>query len=398
MDVNPLTAVLRHFAELDDPRRHNVVYSLPQLLTLMLMAGLAGADDYDMVADWVGHRLDWLRGLLGLPDDRRPHASTFERLFRRLQPQPLQRHLITLTQKLAQATEGRLIPIDGKTLRHAFDTAPGRSHEHPLHLVHAWDQANGLVLGQVAVDQKSNEITAVPALLELLDLDGAVVSMDAMHCQKDTAQAVREAGADYLLAVKDNHKTLHEDIKLFFDDAIAPDGQGDPQLLTHVMEPDNAHGRLDERTVWATEQIGWLRRRHPDWTDLRGIVCVEGKRLDLATGKQSIQRRYHLASLDPWRVGAQRLGEQVRGHWSIENHLHWCLDVSFGDDASRVRKDHGPENLALIKRLTLGLLKQVDPPARTPAAARRTSIHRRRLAAMVNDDYLLRCLTAGLTE
>ena len=394
MNVNPLDAVLRHFAQLDDPRHHNVVYSLPQLLTLTLMAALAGADDYDQVADWVGHRLDWLGGLLGLPDDRRPHASTFERVFRRLKPEPLQRQLIALTQKFAQATQGRLVPIDGKTLRRSFDAAPGcPRHEHPLHLVHAWDQANGLMLGQVAVDDKSNEITAVPALLELLDLQGAVVSMDAMHCQKHTAAAVRAADADYLLAVKDNQKTLHEDIKLFFDDAIE---QGDQQPLTHTAEPDNGHGRMDERTVWATEQIDWLRRRHPDWVDLSGIACVEGKRLDFATGKQSVQRRYYLTSLNPWKVGAERLGELIRGHWSIENNLHWCLDVSFADDRSRVRKDHGPENLALVKRLTLGLLKQVDPPARTPAAARRTSIPRRRLAAVVNDEYLLQCLTAGL--
>lgn len=394
MDVNPLDAVLRHFSELDDPRRHNVVYSLPQLLTLMLMAALAGADDYDQVADWVGHRLDWLREVLGLPDDRRPHASTFERVFRRLEPQPLQRQFIALTQQFARATAGRLVPIDGKTLRHAFDTSPGSpGHEHPLHLVHAWDQANGLLLGQVAVGHKSNEITAVPALLELLDLRGAVVSMDAMHCQKDTAKAVRESQADYLLAVKDNHKTLHEDIKLFFDDAIE---QQDPQLLTHTAEPDNSHGRLDERTVWATEQVDWLRKRHGGWIDLRGIVCVEGKRLDFAIGQQSTERRYYLTSLDPRRVGAQRLGELVRGHWSIENHLHWCLDASFSDDRSRVRKDHGPENLALVKRITLGLLKKVDPPARTPAASRRTSIPRRRMAAIVNDNYLLQCLTAGL--
>lgn len=170
MDVNPLDAVLRHFAELDDPRRHNVVYRLPQLLTLTLMAALAGADDYDQVADWVGHRLDWLR----------------------------------------------------------------------------------------------------------------------------------EAKADYLLAVKDNQKSLREDIELFFDDAIK---QQDSQLLTHTAEPDSSHGRLDERTTWATEQIDWLRQRHPDWTDLKGIVCVEGKRLDFATGRQSVERRYYLTSLDPWKAG-----------------------------------------------------------------------------------------------
>ena len=392
MDVNPLDAVLRHFADLDDPRRHNVVYSLPQLLTLVLMAGLAGADDYDAVADWVGHRLDWLGDLLGLPDHRRPHASTFERVLRRLEPGPLQQHFIALTQKFAQASGGRLVAIDGKTLRGSFDAA---RRENPLHLVHAWDHANGLLLGQVAVDEKSNEITAVPELLELLDLDGAVVSLDAMHCQKDTAAAIREAGADYLLCVKSNQKTLREDLDLYFEDAVEHDAD---ELLRFTDEPDSGHGRLDQREVLASGEVAWLRRRHPDWPDLRGIVCVKARRLDFADPKAKTveHTRFYLTSLDPREVGAQRLAELVRGHWGIENNLHWCLDVSFGDDASRVRKDHGPENLALVKRITLGLLKKVDPPARTEAASRRTSLARRRMAAIVNDDYLIRCLKAGI--
>jgi len=160
---------------------------------------------------------------------------------------------------------------------------PSVGQPSPIHLVHAWDHANGLMLGQIAADEKSNEIPAVPALLELLDVEGATVSLDAMHCQKDTAQAIRDAGADYLLAVKANQKTLHEDIRLFFDDAIE---QGDEQWLHDVMEPDNGHGRLDEREFWASAEVGWLRRRHPNWPELRGIVCVEGRRLDFATAKQ----------------------------------------------------------------------------------------------------------------
>ncbi len=236
------------------------------------------------------------------------------------------RCFIELTEQLAEAAQGRLFAIDGKTLRRSFDQA---HRQLPIHMVHAWDQANGLMLGQLAVEAKSNEITAVPALLELLDVQSAVVSLDAMHCQKDTAQAIRAAGADYLLALKGNQKTLHEDVKLFFDDALE---QGEP-LLEHVM--------------------------------------------------------------DPKEVGAARLGELIRGHWSIENAQHWQLDVSFGDDTSRVRKDHGPANLAAIKRHVLGLVKRSTPKASTKLKAKRTSLKTRRFLCSLDDDYLVRTLTSG---
>lgn len=392
MDVQPLGGVLRHFQAVPDPRRFNVTYTLAQLLTCTLMAVLCRCDDYEEVAGWVAARHPWLVQVLGLPEDRSPCRKTFERLFRRVDPAALGRCFMALTTRLAEASEGRLIPIDGKTLRGSFD------HAHrslPIHLVHAWDRANGLMLGQMAVDEKSNEITAVPALLELLDVHDAVVSLDAMHCQKDTAAAIRRAGADYLLAVKDNQRSLHEDIQLFFDDAIE---QGDERLLTHVMEPDNGHGRLDERRVWASGDLNWLHRRHPDWPDLRGIIRVEGRRLDFAAGKQSIQRRYYLTSLDPRRTGAATLGDLVRGHWSIENHLHWCLDVSFADDAARVRKDHGPANLAAIKRHALGLVRRSTPKASTPLKAKRTSLKTRRFLCGLDDDYLIRTLTAAHRE
>lgn len=388
MDVHPLGGMLRQFKAVPDPRRFNVTYTLPQLLTCTLLAVLCRCDDYEEIAGWVAARHDWLVDILGLPADRTPCRKTFERLYRRLDPAALGRCFIELTEQLAEASQGRLIAIDGKTLRRSFDQA---HRQLPIHMVHAWDQANGLMLGQLTVEEKSNEITAVPALLELLDVQGAVVSLDAMHCQKDTAKAIRAAGADYLLAIKGNQKTLHEDVKLFFDDALE---QGEP-LLEHVMEPDNGHGRLDQRRVWASGEMGWLRRRHPDWLDVRGIVRVEGQRLDFATGRQSVQVRYYLTSLEPKEVGAARLGELVRGHWSIENTLHWQLDVSFGDDASRVRKDHGPANLAAIKRHVLGLVKRSTPKASTKLKAKRTSLKTRRFLCSLDDDYLVRTLTSG---
>jgi predicted transposase YbfD/YdcC len=392
MDVHALGGMLRHLDTIDDPRRHNVTYTLPQLLCCTLMAVLCRCDDYEEIAGWVALRHAWLVEVLGLPEDRTPCRKTFERVFRRLEPEALGRCFVTLTQRLAEASQGRLIAIDGKTLRGSFDRA---HRDLPIHLVHAWDRDNGLVLGQVAVDEKSNEITAVPALLELLDVRGAVLSLDAMHCQTQTAQLIRQADADYLLAAKKNQKSLHEDIKLFFDDAIAPEGRGDPHLLTHTMEPDNGHGRLDERAVWASGEVGWLRRRHPDWQDLRGVVCVQSKRTDFATGKASQERRFYLTSLSPGEVGVARLADLVRGHWSVENQLHWSLDVSFGDDRCRVRKDHGPANLAAIKRLTLGLVKRSLPPASTTLKARRTSLKMRRLRCGMDDAYLIQTLMGG---
>ena len=389
MDVHALGGMLRHLDRIEDPRRHNVTYTLPQLLSCTLMAVLCRCDDYEEIAAWVALRHDWLVRVLGMPADRTPCRKTFERLLRRLEPAALSRCFVTLTQRLAEASQGRLIAIDGKTLRGSFDRA---HRDLPIHLVHAWDRANGLMLGQIAVDEKSNEITAVPALLELLDVRGAVLSLDAMHCQTKTAKAIRQAQADYLLAVKKNQKSLYEDVKLFFDQAIE---QKDTHVLTHTMTPDNGHGRLDERAVWASAEVGWLRRRHPDWQDLGAIVCVQSKRTDFATGKVGRERRFYLTSLNPQDVGIQRLGELIRGHWSVENNLHWCLDVSFGDDRCRVRKDHGPENLAAIKRLALSLVKRSLPSASTKLKAERTSLKTRRLRCGMDDAYLIKTLLGG---
>lgn len=389
MDVHALGGMLRHLDTIEDPRRHNVTYTLGQLLSCPLMAVLCRCDDYEEIAAWVALRHDWLVQVLGVPEGRTPCRKTFERLFRRLNPSALSKCFVALTRRLAEASEGRLIAIDGKTLRGSFDRA---HRDLPIHRVHAWDKDNGLMLGQVAVDEKSNEITALPALLELLDLRGAVLSLDAMHCQTKTAKAIREAQADYLLAVKKNQKSLYEDVKLFFDDSIE---QGDPHVLAQTMEPDNGHGRLDERMVWATPQVGWLCRRHRDWQGLKGIVCVQRQRTDFTTGKVGRERRFYLTSLNPQQAGIQRMAELIRGHWSVENNLHWCLDVGFGDDRCRVRKDHGPENLAAIKRPALGLVKRSLPPASTKLKAQRTSFKTRRLRCGMDDNYLIKTLLGG---
>jgi len=391
MDVKPSRGLLRYFDQAPDPRAANVSFSLTTLLAITLLAVLCRCEDYDEIACWAEHRADWLATFLDLPrgehGPRTPHADTFERLFRRIRPAALERAFIAFTEGLAEASAGRLVAIDGKTLRGSMDMGGRKA---AIHMVHAWDQHNHLVLGQLAVEAKSNEITAVPKLLELLDVKDAVVSLDAMHCQKDTAAAIRKAGGDYLLVVKQNQKRLHEDVKLFFDDAIE---QGDEALLHATAEPDNTHGRLDERQAWASGAVGWLRRRHAGWKDLRGLVCVEGRRLAFKSGQTSTERRYYLTSLDPRDVGAERLLALARGHWGVENQLHWCLDVCFGDNASRVRKDHGPRNLAVIRRQVLNLLRN-NPPERGKYASPsdKISLKRCRLICSLDQDYLLQTL------
>lgn len=403
MDVDASRGLLRYLEQVPDPRAANVSFSLPSLLTMAVLGVLCRCEDYDEIAFWAQQRAEWLAQWLPLPQDERgprtPHADTFERVFRRLQPAALERALIAFTAGLAESVAGRQVVFDGKTLRGSIDHGGRKTG---LHLIHAWDQHHQLVLGQRACDDKSNEITAVPKLLELLDVKAAVVSVDAMHCQKQTAKAIRKAGADYLMAVKANHESLYEDVKLFFDDAIE---QNDEQLLVAAAEPDNTHGRLDERTVWASGDVGWLRRRHPDWKDLRGIVCVQTRRLDFKTGQTTTQRRYYLTSLRPvaqpvdgrpHQARASRLLELVRGHWGVENQLHWCLDVSFGDDASRVRKDHGPRNLAVIRRHGLNLLRANPPrPGKYGSPSDKISLKRRRLACLLDEQYLLETFFKG---
>ena len=389
MDVKPSCGcLLRTFDRIPDPRAANVSFSLTSLLSMTLLAVLCRCDDYDEIACWCEQRVEWLAEFLDLPTGERarrtPHADTFERIFRRIDPKALQEAFIAFTAGVAEASNGRLIALDGKTLRGSVDHGGRKA---AIHMVHAWDQRNRLVLGQLAVDENSNEITAVPKLLELLDVNGAVLSLDAMHCQKETATAIRKSGADYLLAVKENQRTLHEDLKLFFDDAIE---QGDEGLDHAVAEPDTAHGRLDEREAWSSGDVAWLRHRHPGWRDLGGVVCVESRRLNFKTGEQSVTRRFYITSLDAGKkMGAGELLTLVRGHWGIENELHWSLDVCFGEDASRVRKDHGPQNLAVIRRQALNLLRS-NPPTHGNYARRSTnvSLKRRRLLCSLDDNYL----------
>ena len=376
-----------YFADLPDPRReHARRHELVDLLAIALCAVLCGAEGFVDMARFGQAREGWLRERLGLSlPGGVPSHDTFGRVFARLDPEAFGRCFASWTQALHERTRGQVIALDGKTLRGSFDQATGRA---ALHLVGAWADGSRLVLGQVAVDTKSNEITALPALLDLLDVGGCVVTADAMGCQTQVARQVVDQGGEYVLALKGNHPTLRDDTARLFAHTEATGGRdlgAEARLSRWADGPEKDHGRVESRRyslIAATGPTHWL---DPDgrWAGLRGVGRVESERR--AGGRATTEARFFLTSLTDVRAFAGA----VRGHWGIENRLHWVLDVAFGEDGCRARTDHAPQNLATLRRLALNLLRQ----ERTD----RNGVKARRLRAAWDADYLLRVL-AGPPE
>lgn len=330
------------FSELEDPRTGNATrHDLLEILMIALCTVLSGGEGCADMALFGRVKHDFLKQFLRL-EHGVPSHDTFSRVFRLLDPAQFQRCFVLFMRRFAEACQG-VVALDGKTLRRSFDRAAAAS---PLHLVSAWAVEQRLVLGQRAVDGKSNEITAVPQLLALLSLKGLIVTADAMHCQRVVAEQVTAQGGDYVLALKGNQATLHDDVRLFLDDPQTP--------LLSAVETDGGHGRIEERRASLSTDIAWLQAPH-DWPGLAAVGKIVSRRE--SAGKTSVETRYYLLStaLDPARFNAV-----VRSHWSIENNLHWVLDVVMNEDQARNRKDNGPENLALLRRLSLNLAK-LDP-------------------------------------
>ena len=347
MDANAPDSLLRWFGELDDPRPgRNVMHRLSDMLALAILAVLCGADRWVEVATWGRCKLEWLRSFLPLPHGI-PSHDTFGRVFGRLDPASFEKCFMAWTAALARS-DCRLIAIDGKTLRHSFDRADGKA---AIHMISAWSQENQLVLGQLTTEAKSNEITAIPELLKLLDLQGAVVTTDAMGCQKTIAQKVVEQGGDYILQVKDNHPSLRADLELLFAEGMRQDCLGVRHECTQDVTA--GHGRVETRRLWATDEVAWYGEAS-QWKGLARFICIEATR-DVGD-KHSVERRYYLSSLRT--ATPEALLRIIRGHWGVENGLHWCLDVSFNEDDSRIRKGHAAENFSRLRRLALNLLKQ----------------------------------------
>ena len=378
------TSISTYFAALPDPRvERTKEHRLVDLLTIGLCAVICGADGWTDMETFGRAKEPWLRTFLALPSGI-PSHDTFGRVFARLDPAAFERCFVAWVQAVAPETRHHLVAVDGKTLRGSHDRANGQG---PLHLVSAWAAASGLVLGQVAVDDKSNEITAIPVLLRLLDLEGGLVTIDAMGCQTAIAAQIVEQGGDYVLALKDNQPTLHAEVQHTFAQARA-DGFAvyAPTDYDYARTVDSGHGRLEVRRHWTLHDPELIAHLDPEgrWAKLRGVGLVEAERHVGAT--VTIEQRYYLLSAP---LSAAALGRAVRSHWGIENRVHWVLDVSFGEDACRVRTDHGPRNLAVLRHLALNLLRL--------ERSRKGSIATRRFAAALDETYLARVL-AGVAD
>jgi predicted transposase YbfD/YdcC len=349
----PSLAINKHFRKLKDPRLdRRKRHMLMDVITIAICGVICGCDDWQQIAVFGKNRKDWLAQFLQLVNGI-PSHDTFERVFDRIDPAAFGRCFRDWTNALAEGLSLKHVAIDGKTLR-----GSGTTKLKPLHLVSAWASANHLSLGQVAVDDKSNEITAIPELLDLLCVKGALVTIDAMGCQKEIAAKIRDAGGDYILAVKDNQPTLHADIHDSFIKAFETDFQGldYDQFETY----DRGHGRRETRSYTIIKNPETLTQKQL-WKDLTVIgVCtsvrlVGNPDVDPDKVRESTEVRYFIGSRN---ASAKTYGKALRHHWGIENNLHWQLDVSFSEDANRVAKRNGAENLASIRRLTLALLKR----------------------------------------
>lgn len=355
------------FAALEDPRTGNArQHDLQELLFIALLTCLCGGQTCVDMADFAEAKEELLRGFLKLAGGV-PSHDTFSRIFRLLEPKAFHAAFQRFMAAFAKS-KPKVVAVDGKSLRRSFEKA-GKSS--PLHLVSAWASEERLVLGQMAVAEASNEIEAVPALLALLDLDGVTVTVDAMHCQHQTAERIVEAGGDYLMTVKNNQPSLYEELKLFFADPQAPADQVDVTV-------DGDHGRIESRRAEVLHDVDWLAKSH-GWVGLACLGKVTAARE--VDGKPTRSERYYIASR---RLEAAELNRLARGHWGIENQLHWVLDVAMAEDLSRNRKDHGPENLALLRRFALNIIK-----ANKDKGSNRLKLKR----AGWSDPFLLRLIT-----
>jgi len=356
-----------YFADIPDPRREtrNKLHKLQDIVMIVLCAVISGVEDWVGIETFAEEREAWLRGFLELPNGI-PSHDTLSDVMGRIKPQAFSDAFTAWVHAALPVLSGEHVAIDGKALRGSRQPGVRQPDGHAVHLMSAFAAQARLVLCQHQVADKGNEITAIPTLLDMLTLSGAVVTIDAIGCQRSVAKKITECGADYVLALKDNHRQMFEDVQFWLDSE-----QSAQRLIVHeTVEKD--HGRIETRRYAISDQIDWLEQK-PLWAGLTAVGMVECVRE--VGDKISTQRRYYLCSFND----LERFAQVVRGHWAIENSQHWVLDVQFGEDANRSRKDHSASNLALIRRMALNLLRRAEQS--------KSSIRRRKMRACFNDEY-----------
>jgi len=364
---------LQHFQEVEDPRQSGkVAYPLEEMLLQCLLAVLAGADSWVEIAEFGKKKLEFLRRFRAF-EHGTPSHDQFGNLFAALDAEAFQNCFIAWVASLTKLGPD-IVAIDGKTLRRSYQEGGAKA---PIHMISAWSSRQRLVLGQTKVADKSNEITAIPDLLDALTLKGAIVTIDAMGCQKEIAKKIVAKEADYVLALKGNQGTLSEDVELFFSEQKAC--KFEDTAVSRHQTLEKSHGRIETRTYTSIDGIDWLKERH-HWFGLKSIVMVESIR-EIIGGKTEQETRFYISSL---RADAEGQGDAIRGHWGVESH-HWVMDMVFRDDECRIRKANAPANFATIKHIASNLMRR--------AAGKYSMRVKRRLAAW--DDAYLESLVTG---
>lgn len=377
MMTQPAQSITNHFATISDPRTGNAKqHLLLDIVVIAICAAICGADTWVEVAVWGKANLLWLRAFLALPNGI-PSHDTFRRVFILLDAKQFRQCFLSWIRAVSKLTQRQIVALDGKKLRRSHDRACGK---HALTMVSAWATANRVVLGQLKVNAKSNEMKAIPELLKLLALTGCIVTLDALNCQTKIAQQIKTQKADYVLAVKENQGQLYADIQDLFAECLTANFRQAPHDYHRTV--NQGHGRIEIRECWTRSDPEFLEyvRHRQQWLGLQTVALVRAERR--LNGKRSVTLRYYISSL---ANNARRLLNCARQHWGIENHLHWVLDIAFREDESRMRKGNSPENFAMVRHIAYALLKQ--------ERSEKIGIKAKRLKAACDRNYLIQVLS-----